>query len=61
MRVFVSIVFFITSLVASVVSPTATIEAGGYVTDMVLVKNDLVVSTSAGTNEVNDYDTKKLK
>lgn len=61
MKILITVVFFITSLFASMVSPVATVEVGGYVSDIVLKNNDLVVSTSAGTVEVYDYDTKELK
>ncbi|WP_458701261.1 WD40 repeat domain-containing protein [Sulfurospirillum sp. 1307] len=61
MKLIIGFVLVISSLFSQVISPVATIESGGYVADIVLKNDDIIVGTSAGTVEVYDYASRKLK
>jgi len=59
MRYLLASFIFLSSMYAQVLSPMATIKAGGSVIDMVISDENLVMGTSNGSLEVYDIATQK--
>ncbi len=60
MKLLILISLFVCGVYAKILNPIGTIEAGGFVSDIVLKKDNIIVATSAGSVEIYDYNSKKL-